>query len=524
MPPLSSAKQTRPGGRRRRASFGSMLADRWDPMGTEGEDVFTTLGYTPTERQQEFHEATEFDVLYGGAAGGGKSKALIMEGIRAAMKYPGIRIGAFRRTFPELEESLLAELAQIGYCKTLGCRYEKIKHDLVFPNGSLFMFRYARNMPDATVRQGGQYQLLLFDELTLFPPDVVAFLASRLRSGSLVPVLGLRAGSNPGGLGHGAARKKYIDATDKGAKVVIDSRGRTVRFIPSKVDDNPHVNPEYKSDLDALPDAMRAAFRDGSWDSFSGQVFTEWSDDRHIVPRFAIPKSWRRVAGIDYGWSAPWVVIWLAVDQDDRVWVYREITRTKVIERDQAKAILAAEGDGEEVGVRAADPAMWARTGEALSVATQYAAEGVHLTPGQNDRLIGKQRLHSYLADGPACAHHRALGWETCPMLHVLAGTAPELTRTLPSLPYDPRHPEDVDTNAEDHQYDALRYGLMTLGGGPEFLLVDDQAARDPGYELGQPIANEFAVRPSTEYRDLYSDDDEPEIKRGAVVQMPPAQ
>ncbi len=493
MPPTSSAKLSkRP---RNVPSFAGMLAERLSPAGTPGEDVFAKLGYTPTERQQVFHEATEFDILYGGAAGGGKSKALLMEGIRAAMQYPGIRIGAFRRTFPELEESLLAELGQLGYCKALGCRYEKQKHDLKFPNGSLFMFRYAKNMPDATVRQGGQYQLLLFDELTLFPPDVVAFLSSRLRSGSMVPVLGVRSGSNPGGLGHGAARKKYIDATNKGAEVITDVRGRTVRFIPSKVDDNPHVNAEYKSDLDALPDAMRSAFRDGSWDSFSGQVFTEWNDDRNVVPRFAVPPSWRRLCGIDYGWAAPWVVLWAAVDQDGRVWFYREITKTKVIEKDQARMILAAEAANEGVSVRAADPAMWARTGEALSVASQYATEGVYLAPGTNDRLIGKQRVHSYLAEGPACAHHRALGWETCPMLHVLEGTCPELVRTLPSLPYDPRHPEDVDTNAEDHQYDAARYLLMILGGGPEFPTDIEDPSAPGAIPLGQPLGP-FAVRP----------------------------
>lgn len=845
---------------KRRLSSGinvaGIMAREWAPDNLVGRDVFDVLGYEPTERQQEFHGATEFSILYGGAAGGGKSKALIMEGIRACMKYPRIRVGAFRRTFPELEESLLAELAQLGYCKGLGAKWRAQKHDLTFPNGSVLMFRYARNMQDATMRQGGQYQLLLFDELTLFPPDVVSFICSRLRSGSSVPVIGMRAGSNPGGIGHAAVRKDFIDSTAKGTKVITDKRGRTLRFIPSKVDDNPHVNAEYKSDLDALPAAMRAAFRDGSWDSFSGQVFcydnkvdmltgagwksvadvqqgelvatlapsgemtfapatavyrfpfegdlhvhegralnfavtpghkmwtrgykstqpfgfvpveelpetsvhlraasewhgespatitikapradvvdvapevgclvcgtetavtrkgmcencyrpwnragrpddltdfraaransterfarhksytfdtgdwcellgwylsegfttkasggsryagriygfgiaqhtsqakidrigelltrmgfrhtfgrsryrvgsrvlgeyfaqfghhadkfipresldldtphlqrlfdalmagdghrshtggwlyasasrqladdvqelcvrlnlvatiaevaasgrrntsyrvsvykpghdrsilrsgdikreayndevscvtvephhtvlvrrggkamwcgnTEWNDERHIVPRFKIPPSWRRLCGIDYGWTAPWVVLWMAVDNDGRIWLYREITATQVVEKEQGKRILDAEAPGENVTTRAADPAMWARTGEALSVASQYASVGCRLVPGQNDRLIGKQRIHTHLSEGPACLHHRGMGWETCPKLHVLEGTCPELVRTLPSLPYDPKHPEDVDTNAEDHHYDALRYGVLGIG------------------------------------------------------------
>lgn len=508
MPPRSSARSTRP---RSRPSFASMLADRLSPAKV---DVFATLGYTPTERQAVFHAATEFDVLYGGAAGGGKSKALLMEGLRVCIQHPGIRVGAFRRTFPELEESLLAELAQVDYAKALGCRYERVAHNLKFPNGSVLMFRYARNLPDATVRQGGQYQLLLFDELTLFPPEVVAFLSSRLRSGNGLPVIGVRAGSNPGGAGHGEARKRYIDATDKGAKIVTDKRGRTVRFIPSKVDDNPHVNAEYKQDLDALPEAMRKAFRDGSWDSFSGQVFTEWDPDRHIVPRFKIPDAWLRWQGIDYGWAAPWVVLWAAQDGDGRVWIYREVTDTKVIERDQARRILDLEA-GEHINVRAADPAMWARTGAALSVAAQYAAEGVHLEPAHNDRLIGKQRVHSYLADGPACPVHREMGWETCPMLHVLDGTAPELVRTLPSLPYDQRHPEDVDTAAEDHHYDALRYLVFAIGGGPEF--PTGPTADNPG---ALPTSAPTGLSSPTTAPD-WGAPVRPRSAGGAVVQIP---
>lgn len=83
-------------------------------------DVFAKLEYEPTPKQAEFHAATEFDVLFGGSAGGGKSRALTAEGIRASVRYPGIRIGAFRRTYPELEESLLAELAAMGYASALG--------------------------------------------------------------------------------------------------------------------------------------------------------------------------------------------------------------------------------------------------------------------------------------------------------------------------------------------------------------------------------------------------------------------
>ncbi|MGH7743292.1 MAG: hypothetical protein ACREQ5_00520 [Candidatus Dormibacteria bacterium] len=483
-------------------------------------DAFEALGYIPTPKQQEFHNATEFDVLFGGAAGPGKSLALLMEGIRACVKYPGLRVGVFRRTFPELEESLLTELARYEYAIALGAHYDRAHHDLRFPNGSLLMFRYAESMVDATRRQGGQYQLLLFDERTLTPPDVIEFLCSRLRSGDpSIPVLGIRSSTNPGGPGHSMVRQRYVDATDYGANVVTDSRGRTVRFIPARLADNPHINREYARDLDALPEAMRAAFRDGSWSSFNGQVFVEWSHDRHVVPRFTIPTEWQRYAGLDYGWTAPTAVVWAARDNDGRLWLYRELTMRQTPEREQARRILEAEG-GESVVMRAADPSMWGRSGSALPPSSQYALEGCYLTKADNDRLSGKLRIHTYLAEGPACAHHRSLGQEMCPMLHVLDGTCPELVRTLPALPYDPRRIEDVDTNAEDHHYDSLRYLALSIGTGPQFLILDE--VKEPLAEIvGQPLG-QFAYIPQDDdmSSDWWNNDMSEQPIRGATRQV----
>jgi len=426
-----------------------------------------------------------------------------MEGIRTCMRQPGIRVGAFRRSYPELEESLLAELGNYSFARDVGAEYDRSHHDLRFPNGSLMMFRYAENITDATKRQGGQYQLLLFDERTLTPPDVVSFLESRLRSGREdIPVLGVRSSSNPGGVGHGAVKQRYIDATDHGAKIITDNRGRQVRFIPAKLTDNPHLNPEYASDLDNLPEAMRAAFRDGSWTSFSGQVFTEWRHDRHVVPRVELPATWLRYAGMDYGWTAPSVVIWGARDNDGRMWLYRELTMVQTPEREQARNILTAE-TGEQVVRHAADPAMWGKTGSALPPSSQFAIEGVALSKADNDRLGGKARYHTYLADGPACGHHRALGWDTCPMLHILDGTCPELVRTLPNLTYDPHRPEDVNTGGADHHYDASRYLLMAVGTVSSLLLDPDlHDPVVPESQLTTPSGNGYGWAPGAPERD----------------------
>lgn len=441
----------------------SLLEAQLQPAG-----VFKLLNYQPTERQQAFHDAEEYDVLYGGAAGGGKTKALVMEGIRWCVEHPGLRVGAFRRTYGELKESLIAELAVCDFAAAVGGKWNGTEYELRFPNKSVLVFRYAENLQDATRRQGGEYQGMLFDERTLTPPDVVEFLSSRIRAGRAnLPVKGIRSGSNPGGAGHGAVKQRFIDATDYGNKVITDETGQTVRFIPSKLDDNPHIDAGYASRLNRLPEAMRKAFRDGSWDVFAGQYFTEWNHARHVVENtIEVAPSWHRIAGIDWGFAAPWAVLWLAIDEDGRAWVYDELYATQVGESAQAKRVLDAEARHGVPVDRYADDAMWTGRGDAKSVADVYAENGCDLIPAKKgERLVGWQRVRSYLAEGPACAHHRAKGWDTCPMLHVLDGAAPNLVRTLPTLPYDTTasRVEDVDTKAEDHAADALRYALIQL-------------------------------------------------------------
>lgn len=428
-------------------------------------DVFGMLGYVPTPKQREFHDATEFDTLFGGSAGGGKSRALTAHAIRECVRYPGLRVGAFRRTYGELKESLIAELANLNFAKPLGAVWNGTDYELRFPNGSLIMFRYAESVQDATRRQGGQYQLLIFDERTLTPPDVCSFLESRLRSGrSDVPVLGIRSGTNPGGPGHGAVKARYVQPTNYGERVITDERGRTVRFIPSKLSDNPHVNAEYAADLKALPEKLRAAFLDGDWDVFAGMMFPELKRDRHVIEPITLPASWKRYNGVDWGYTAPWAVLWAAVDEDGRVWVYREIYQRQVGEAEQARRILLAEDQAEQITARYADDAMWATRGDARPIADIYAAEGVHLTPagkGAGSRVTGWQRVHSYLAEAPACPHHRAQGWETCPKLHVFS-TCTELYRELSNLPHATKgDPEDADTTADDHA--CLVAGTLVL-------------------------------------------------------------
>jgi len=356
---------------------------------------------------------------------------------------------------------------------------------------------------------------------------VVSFLETRLRSGRRdIPVLGIRSGTNPGGAGHGAVKTRYIKPTNYGKKVITDARNRTVRFIPSKLSDNPHVNPEYAQDLKALPEKLRAAFLDGDWDVFAGMMFSEVKRDRHVIEPITLPATWKRYNGIDWGFAAPWAVLWAAVDEDGRVWIYREIYRRGVGEAEQAQQILAAEMPGEHVAVRYADDAMWATRGDAKPIAAVYADNGVHLAPagkGAGSRVNGWQRVRSYLAEAPACPHHRARGWETCPKLHIFS-TVTELYRELSDLPHATKgDPEDADTTADDHASDSLRYLLANLGSGPEFVVLDATANKEPIAEALQPLGPTMAYRPvdPAPADDAWWFEDDEGPRPGGTVEVP---
>jgi len=474
------------------SNFGKFISDSVVPPSI---DAFSALNYTPTSRQLAFHEASRKKteaILYGGAAGGGKSCAFVMDAIWHAVNYPGMKIGCFRRSYPELEESFLAELAKRGYAKALGARWISTTKVLKFPNGSVINFSYAENLVDASRILGGEYQAFYIDEASLMLPTVIQHIEERLRSGNkLVPVIGLRLASNPGGVGHKYLKDRFINPTKRGKQLyteVIEGTTftRTVAYIPAKASDNPHINEGYDAVLNSIPDPQRrAAMRDGDWDSMVGQFFEQWSHIKHVVSSFPIPKEWPRYAGIDYGYAAPWAVVWVSVDNDGRIWVYREAYSTKVNADYQAKIILETEKSaGEHEVIRVADPSMWGSRGTPLSIADIYGQEGCGIMPADNDRINGWSRVHHFLNDGPACEYHRSMGMDSCPMMHVFEDKCPMFIETIPALPRSAAKPDDAETrNVDDHIADALRYVIMAVNTFARPIIYDE----DPIFQSGLP-------------------------------------
>lgn len=202
-----------------------------------------------------------------------------------------------------------------------------------------------------------------------------------------------------------------------------------------------------------------------------GQAFPEFDASVHVCEPFKIPEAWPKWRSVDYGYAVPYTCLWFTRSPSGTIYVYRETYGTRITAGDQAYQIRLLSA-GEKYFVSVGDPAMWAsqREGQRFqSVADQYGEMGVGLTPATNERLSGKSLVHRAFECGA----------ESPPMVQLFR-TCHNLVRTIPLLPVDPHKPEDVDTTAEDHSYDTLRYGLQAA-----HWLESAKRSKPQGYRVG---------------------------------------
>lgn len=469
--------------------------------------------WQPQPKQAAFMARPEYECLYGGAAGGGKSDALLAEALRQ-VHIPHYRAIIFRKTYPQLSELIDRSRALYGPAFPRA-RYNQTEHCWTFPSGAKVYFGSMQYTKDRINYQGKRYDFIAFDELTHFTWDEYSYMFSRNRPSGPGTRVYMRASTNPGGIGHGWVKDRFITAAPPLTPVednyeVPDPSGRLIKlrrrriFVPSTVFDNQELlrnDPNYLANLAMLPEAERNALLYGSWDSFDGQVFREWRNDprhyddqrwTHVINPFPIPKHWRIYRGFDFGYAKPFSVGWFAVDEDGRIYHIKEYygctgtpnTGIKLNPVEIAAGIRQMEAEdpvlkGKQI-VGIADPSIFDESrGESVARMMQRSPNFIYWQGGDNTRLAGKMQFHYRLA----------FDSEGLPMFQVFS-TCKHFIRTIPTLVYDESKVEDINTDQEDHIYDMCRYVMMEhplsprmnedirkLGNDPLDLLQDSQQA-----------------------------------------------
>ena len=403
--------------------------------------------------QEDFLAASETDVLYGGAAGGGKSYAMLVDPLRYAHRsaHRGLII---RRSMPELRE--LIDKSRELYPKAfVGCKYKEVEKLWNFPSGAKIEFGFLERDADVYRYQGQAYSWIGFDEITHLPTEFAwNYLASRLRTTDSEIVPYMRCTANPGGVGATWVKKRYIDPSPP-HESFEGADGLSRKFIPARLRDNPFLahDGRYEKMLQALPPTQRQQLLDGNWDVSEGAAFTEFVPQLHVITPFDIPIGWERVKGIDYGYASESACVWGAVDPSDgTLIIYRELYQKGLLGTELADLITNMEMSDPFSVQGVLDTACWSRTGTTgPTIGETLQRAGHKLRRADKNRIQGKIQIHEYLK----------VMQSGRPRIQIL-NTCPNLIRELQSIPLDKRNPEDVDTHAPDHAYDALRYLIMS--------------------------------------------------------------
>ena len=445
--------------------------------------------FKPNEGPQtQFLASAEREVFYGGARGGGKSYAMLVDPLRYCHKQ-NHRALLIRKTMPELRDMITHSQRLYGKAYP-GARWREQEKEWRFPSGARIEFGYADNMTDALRYQGQSYTWIGIDELPQYPtPDIYNFLRSSLRSVDPDIPIYLRATGNPGNVGSQWVREMFVNPAQPNESFYINIdtpsgvKKISRRFIPAKLQDNPYLmqTDDYYAMLSSLPEVQRKQFLEGDWDAFENSAFPEFNKNIHTVEPFEIPRSWTRFRACDWGYSSFSCCLWFAIDWDNNLWIYREFYKNKMTADVFAKQVLNLE-HGEYIKYGVLDSSTWARRGDVgPSIAETMITEGCRWRPSDRSpksRINGKMELHKRFKFDDDLQQPKLKIFTTCT----------NLIRTLPLLPVDTNNPEDVDTDAEDHAYDALRYGCMSRPMNPNSGIGFLQKEKEPKFEPADKV------------------------------------
>lgn len=461
--------------------------------------------WKPTRKQTEFL-ALPYSVLeafYAGAVYAGKSDVLLLYPIIHRFHENPLFKGLFlRRTFPELKNEIIPRSQR--FFRSLGATYNKNDKVWEFPSGALFFFGHCEDENDVHNYDSMQINYCAFDELTSFTEWQYLYLTlQRVRTvkGSSLPAI-VRSASNPGNIGHNWVRKRFIDPSPEGMKLIEGKSGIKRIYIPATIDDNPHADPNYRKSLEALPEAEKQAKLYGKWDAYEGQVFDEFRDKKypdepenaiHVINEFTIPDWWPKIVSMDWGYAPP-AMTWVgygAISPTKRVYIYREQAwqKTRIeewapyvkenVDRENPRVIKLCKSAGQDRG----------QEHTILEQISTALGRSVELTSNQaGSRIAGKMMLHEYFRWKPKYIPEQSLvpynsehaNWllrnrgikeynsyidsykpilpETNLPKLLIFENCPLLINAIKSCIYDKTNPQDVGEFPGDDPYDGIRY------------------------------------------------------------------
>ena len=454
-------------------------------------------------KQTYVYNSPATEILFGGAAGPGKSHLMRVAAILWCVSISGLQVYLFRRTFPDLWSnhmegpkgffSLLEEWIRLGFCKI-----NTSKHEITFWNGSKIFLRHCQYEKDKYNYQGAEFHVLMIDELTHFTDTIYRYLRHRVRAPGLkIPdefkdkFPRIVASSNPGGVGHNWVKQDFINNAPRNhiRRMPKKDGGMLRQFIPALLADNPTMaidDPDYAHRLSGLGDPeLVKAMLDGNWDIVAGGMFDDlWGlGTHHIIEPFAIPVSWYIDRSFDWGSSKPFSVGWWAEsdgteatmkDGTIRTWPAGTLFRIaewygwqdkkpntglKMNAKNIAKGIKEREvklGLAGRVQPGPADSSIYDRENDNC-IADDMESAGVkwtHANKSPGSRVTGWELMRTRLE---AVLQHPMEE----PGLLVFSNCQDGFIRTVPVLPRKETNREDVDTEAEDHTGDEVRYRVL---------------------------------------------------------------
>jgi len=444
----------------------------------ENDLLNTTVAWKPQPGPQTLAiQCPATELMIGGAVGGGKTDFLLGDFGRDIPIGPGWQGIYFRRYFPDMDRVIQRSKEIFAPIYGIKC-YSESKYKWNFPNGATLRFRALEKDKDVLKYQGQDYSWIGFDELTQWASEYAySYLFSfRLRSAKTSNLTGepikvrMRCSSNPGGPGMSWVKARFLDPMPHGTGLHVKTQKTSYWrvFIPSKLEDNKILmenNPEYADRIMEFTDQTLAkAMRHGDWDSIPNAAFSEFDKLVHVVDPAPIPTDRPTWRSMDWGFKTPYCNLHIFSSNDGDIIVGNEIYgwsgKPNVGTEEFADEVYSKINRYEKannlyVPMGYLDTQCWEdkgkRGGSIYDDLCGPPGDRLVWRPwkkGPNSRVLQAQGLHDLMK----VTNGRS-------RLKIMRNCT-HLIRTLPLLPVSKLNIEDVDTDAEDHAYDALRGGL----------------------------------------------------------------